>query len=262
MYSDSFSFSLLLTVHTLYYYEDFVIFVKILVPYTMKRTLFVLSVFLLLFIGNIGLACAQRPSFYEVVILSSEGKPQPDIYAYYDTSDNERKYFKSDANGMMIITPDSANWITKMKFDEEKNKGYHAAVFNLYYKQKDTLIYNTRKDLERMLGGKVYQCNDCDERPEFPGGANELMKFLGKNINYPPISQCDFQVRILVQCVIDKDGSVKDAKVIRPGDAINNDYYVRESVRVVSSMPKWKPGKVGGKPVACLFTIPVMFRLQ
>ena len=64
-----------------------------------------------------------------------------------------------------------------------------------------------------------------------------------------------------MQCVIDKDGSVKDAKVIRPGDAINNDYYVRESVRVVSSMPKWKPGKVGGKPVACLFTIPVMFRL-
>ena len=62
----------------------------------MKRTLFVLSVFLLHFIGNIGLACAQRPSFYEVVILSSEGKPQPDIYAYYETSDNERKYFKSD----------------------------------------------------------------------------------------------------------------------------------------------------------------------
>jgi hypothetical protein len=228
----------------------------------MKRTLFVLSVFLLLFIGNIGLACAQRPSFYEVVILSSEGKPQPDIYAYYETSDNERKYFKSDANGMMIITPDLANRKTKMKFDEEKNKGYHAAVFNLFYKQKDTLIYNTRKDLERMLGGKVYQYNDCDEKPEFPGGAKELMKFLGKNINYPPISGDHFHTRILVQCVIDKDGSVKDSKVIHPDCLMNDDYYVRESIRVVSSMPKWKPGKVGGKPVACLFTIPVVFRLQ
>lgn len=88
------------------------------------------------------------------------------------------------------------------------------------------------------------------------------MKFVGKNIKYPPISQCGFQLRILVQVVIDKDGSVKDAKVIRPGDAINNDYCVREAVRVVSSMPKWKLGKIEGKPVPCIYTLPVMYRLQ
>lgn len=136
----------------------------------MKHSLLILFVFLLLFIGNVEVTCAQRASIFEITILSSEGKPQPDIYAYYETGENERKYFKSDSCGIMIVTPDSANWVTKVQFDAEKSKGYHDAVFNLYYKQKDTLIYNTRKDIERMFDGKVYQCEDCDEKPEFPGG--------------------------------------------------------------------------------------------
>lgn len=228
----------------------------------MKHSLLILSVFLLLFVGNVEVTCAQRASIFEITILSSEGKPQPDIYAYYETGENERKYFKSDSYGIMIVTPNPAQSGTTIKIDAEKSNGYHDAIFNLRNKkQKDTLTYNTRMDIERMFDGKVYQSVDCDEKPEFPGGLKELRKFVAKNINYPPI-QGHYQVRMVVQCVIDKDGSVKDAIIIYPGDAINNDYYVREAVHVVSSMPKWKPAKVEGKHVVCLYTIPVMFRLQ
>lgn len=96
--------------------------------------------------------------------------------------------------------------------------------------------------------------------PEFPnGGMAGLMQYLSKNIKYPTIAQENgTQGRVTVQFVVNKDGSIVDAKVLRGVDP----YLDKEAIRVVNSMPKWKPGMQRGKPVRVKYTIPVMFRLQ
>lgn len=99
-----------------------------------------------------------------------------------------------------------------------------------------------------------------EEAPEFiNGGMAGLMQYLSKNIKYPTIAQENgTQGRVVVQFVVNRDGSIVDAKVMRGVDP----YLDKEALRVVNSMPKWKPGKQRGKAVRCRFTVPVMFRLQ
>ena len=99
-----------------------------------------------------------------------------------------------------------------------------------------------------------------EQMPEFPnGGMAGLMQFLSKNIKYPTIAQENgTQGRVTVQFVVNKDGSIVDAKVIRGVDP----YLDKEALRVVKLMPKWNPGKQRGKAVRCMFTLPVRFRLQ
>ena len=99
----------------------------------------------------------------------------------------------------------------------------------------------------------------CEEMPEFPGGMQECMKWLGKNINYPEDCKKEgVQGRVIVQFVVDKDGSIKDPTIAR-GVHPSLD---KEALRVLSSMPNWKPGKQKGEAVKVRYTIPVMFKLQ
>lgn len=99
-----------------------------------------------------------------------------------------------------------------------------------------------------------------EQMPEFPnGGMAGLMQFLSKNIKYPTIAQENgTQGRVTVQFVVNKDGSIVDAKVLRGVDP----YLDKEALRVIGTMPKWKPGMQRGKPVRVKYTVPVMFRLQ
>ena len=98
-----------------------------------------------------------------------------------------------------------------------------------------------------------------EEMPSFPGGDAECMRFLNKNIKYPTIAQENgIQGRVILQFVVNKDGSIVDVVVARSVDP----YLDKEALRVVNMMPKWKPGKQRGKPVRVKFTLPVTFRLQ
>ena len=98
-----------------------------------------------------------------------------------------------------------------------------------------------------------------EEMPQFPGGMGEAMKFLAKNMKYPVAAQqAKIEGRVIVQFVVEKDGSVSDVKVMR---GVNSEHDA-EAIRVVSMMPKWIPGKQRGKAVAVKYTMPIMFRLQ
>ena len=98
-----------------------------------------------------------------------------------------------------------------------------------------------------------------EEMPEFPGGMGEAMKFLAKNIKYPVAAQqAKIEGRVIVQFVVERDGSISDVHTLR---GVNPDLDA-EAIRVVSLMPKWKPGKQRGKAVAVKYTMPIMFRLQ
>ena len=98
-----------------------------------------------------------------------------------------------------------------------------------------------------------------EDRPQFPGGDAELMKFLQQNVKYPKEAQEQGkQGRVIVQFVVEKDGSITDAKVLKPVDPLLD----AEALRIVNMMPKWTPGKQRGKAVRVYFTIPVTFRLS
>lgn len=96
--------------------------------------------------------------------------------------------------------------------------------------------------------------------PEFPGGQQALFKYLSENVKYPVIAQENgIQGRVICQFVVNKDGAIVEVEVVRSGGDPSLD---KEAVRVIKSMPKWKPGKQRGKPVRVKYTVPVNFRLQ
>ncbi|MCD8078894.1 MAG: TonB family protein [Bacteroides sp.] len=98
-----------------------------------------------------------------------------------------------------------------------------------------------------------------EKMPEFPGGQAALMQYLSKNIKYPTIAQENgTQGRVIVQFVVNTDGSIVDAQVVRSVDP----YLDKEAIRVISTMPKWQAGMQRNKPVRVRYTVPVMFRLQ
>ncbi len=98
-----------------------------------------------------------------------------------------------------------------------------------------------------------------EEMPSFPGGQGALMQYLANNIKYPVVAQENgVQGRVIVSFVVERDGSISDVKVARSVDPSLD----REAQRVVSGMPKWKPGKQNGSAVRVKYTVPVVFRLQ
>jgi protein TonB len=104
---------------------------------------------------------------------------------------------------------------------------------------------------------EVYQ--KVEQLPEFPGGNLELQKFLAQNVKYPvDAAKNKIQGRVFVTFVIGKDGSVKDARIVRGADPLLD----AEALRVVKSSPKWHPGKEKGKVVAVQYTVPINFVLQ
>lgn len=98
-----------------------------------------------------------------------------------------------------------------------------------------------------------------DEMPQFPGGPYALFEFISKNIQYPKEAEdANLQGRVIVSFVVEKDGSVSNAKVVRPIDPLLD----AEALRVVNSMPKWIPGKQNGEAFRVKYTIPVTFRVE
>ena len=98
-----------------------------------------------------------------------------------------------------------------------------------------------------------------ENMPEFPGGDLGLMKYIQKNVKYPAIAkEYNITGKVYVSFIVDKSGSVTNAKIVRGVDK-NLD---AEALRVVKSLPKYKPGKQRGKPVRVMFTIPINFTLN
>jgi TonB family protein len=98
-----------------------------------------------------------------------------------------------------------------------------------------------------------------ENQPEFPGGNEALMKFLADNVQYPKEAQeKGIQGRVICNFVVMKDGSITDVNVERGVDPLLD----AEAVRVLESMPNWKPGTQRGQAVNVRYTTPLVFRLQ
>ena len=98
-----------------------------------------------------------------------------------------------------------------------------------------------------------------EKMPEFPGGQEALNRFLVRNIKYPLLAQENgIQGRVVCQFVVNSDGSIVDIAVVRGVE----ESLDKEAIRVIKSMPKWTPGRQGGKSVRVKYTLPIRFKLQ
>ena len=129
--------------------------------------------------------------------------------------------------------------------------------------EEEIEIEDTESDEEEMI--EIEEEDDdeyfmvVENMPEFPGGDLGLMKYIQKNVRYPAIAkEYNITGKVYVSFIVDKQGIVTNVKIVRGVDK-NLD---TEAVRVVKSLPKYKPGKQRGKPVRVMFTIPINFTLN
>lgn len=122
-------------------------------------------------------------------------------------------------------------------------------------------IANIGKNQDRHLedvDDKVVDTGNLEEMPSFNGGSGALMKYIADNIKYPVVAkEAGVQGRVIVSFIVEKDGSVSNVSVVRSVDPSLD----REALRVIKSMPKWKPGRSNGRAVRTIYNVPVSFRL-
>lgn len=112
------------------------------------------------------------------------------------------------------------------------------------------------KDARTEQDGAIFTI--VEQMPEFPGGMEALYQFLASNIKYPGGPDDCVNGKVIVSFVIEKDGTVSDAKVVRK----LHPAFDEEALRVVKLMPKWEPGRQDGKPVRVQFNLPINFSLK
>ena len=98
-----------------------------------------------------------------------------------------------------------------------------------------------------------------EQMPEFPGGEAELIHYISKNIHYPQKArEKGIQGRVFIGFIVEKDGSISNVRNLRGVDSELD----AEAIRVVESMPRWKPGMHRGEPVRVSYQIPIVFKLE
>ncbi len=113
-------------------------------------------------------------------------------------------------------------------------------------------ISQTDDDIEKFF-------DVVEQMPSFPGGNQVLMEYLSKNVKYPVVAQENgVQGKVIVRFIVEKDGSISNAEVVRSIDTSLD----REALRIVRGMPKWKPGKQSGTEVRTHYAVPITFHLN
>ena len=165
------------------------------------------------------------------------------------------------ANGSIYIKIDN------VKMKEEKitwqTNPDGVILEDLFFQlQSDSLKYDELVNWnpnEESVYNEVNEIDKVDEKPSFPGGESAMKSYLNSTLKYPIDAQENgVQGRVIVQFIIEKDGSISDVKISRSVDP-SLDW---EALRVVKAMPKWTPAKLKGIPVRTKCTTPVVFRLQ
>ena len=115
------------------------------------------------------------------------------------------------------------------------------------------------KEIEDKIAGKpsekIWKSSKVDEAPQFPGGKEALMTFIKKNLRYPLAGDVCFKGKVFVSFVVEKNGSITNVEVEKGIDPAVD----KEAVRLVKSMPKWKPGIQKGEAVRCRSLLPISF---
>ena len=226
---------------------------------------------------------SPKSSKHQSLLLSAN---KPNVTAIFDTDDDIAAYIKAGKQiriklqisnndnqqlaGVELISSSTNAKATTNAHGEAQltvgvgetiainHKGYQEGKFTV--KELCPIKDMENPELVRLLlvgEDPVYQI--ADNMPEFPGGMTACLQYLARNIKYPVTAQKEgAQGKVIVQMVIEKDGSVDHVSIVR---SITPELDA-EAARVVKSMPKWKPATVKDKAVRCRYTVPVTFKLQ
>ena len=172
------------------------------------------------------------------------------------------------------ITDENGNFTLEVGTDQSIQVAYIGmstvtmSVKDCLKKADQTIVLtesDTKKDVKVVASAPQTVVSDdqtfsvVEQMPEYPGGMRAVLEFMARNLRYPTKArEAGKQGRVIVQFVVRKDGSLSDFKVLRPVDP----WLDAEAIRVISTMPKWKPGMQEGKPVSVKFTLPVTFMLE
>jgi len=121
------------------------------------------------------------------------------------------------------------------------------------------MIYSTlgKPLTNASMDEQIYE--KVDKMPEYPGGINALMSYIGQNLRYPPSAQKQgLQGRVIVSFVINQKGEVVKTDLQK---GVNPELN-QEAIRIINSLSKWTPGVKDGKIVSVHFSLPINFKLQ
>lgn len=136
----------------------------------------------------------------------------------------------------------------------KKNSQPVSSEYNL------TIFFNSNGSKKDILDStEEVPLTFVEQQPQFPGGIDEMMKYLANNIRYPEkAAELGISGKVAIQFVVSKKGKVHNIKVLRGiGGGCDE-----EAVRMISAMPDWIPGRQNGKPVAVFFVLPISFKLK
>ena len=206
----------------------------------------------------------------EVVVVEQAPAVQQDAKTYTIRGVVKDKDKKEPVVGAVIrVNGSKKGTVTDSngEFSLEAKKGDRIEVMYVGYASGSIVVNDpqVKYDLrlqkddsdESNTSGKPFDV--VEQMPQFPGGPAALMEFLSKNVKYPQEAYKNgIQGRVIVTFVINKDGSISDAKVVKSVDPQLDE----EALRVVHSMPNWIPGRQNGEPVNVKYTVPITFKLQ
>lgn len=177
--------------------------------------------------------------------------PNCDFY-WWDGKQKSRCYLNAQPEGFIV---------EKMFFQYDYSPDDYEELVNPVAKtasEPEVREYTQPQQTARQEPNPVAS-NPDEAQPSYPGGNGAMMSYLANNVHYPTVAaENGVQGRVVVEFIVEKDGSLSDVKVKRGVDPSLD----REALRVVKSMPRWNPGKKDGQPVRVSFSVPVTFRLQ
>ena len=145
-----------------------------------------------------------------------------------------------------------------VRFNDLGLKDKYLTNYVYVFKKGDNDIYS-KKEQNESESNKIFNGDDVDQQPSFPGGTNAFNTFIVSNLKYPVVAQENgIQGRVVVKFIVEKDGSISNVEVDRSVyPSLDN-----EAMRVIKNMPKWIPGQINGKAVKVECSYPFVFRLQ
>ena len=202
-------------------------------------------------LGTIVDRFSEKPIAFATVVLEKDGN---DLY-----------YTNSDKNGSYKITRiNEGTYNVKVSCDGYESVSIRAVnipvkklTFQDFWLKKNEAGETSSKIDAVITQDSIHRV--AEVMPQYPGGPNEMMRYIQENIKYPQSAKANkIEGRVYVTFVVEKDGSITNAAVIRGIDKECD----AEALRVVSSMPKWTPGQHKGEVVRTQFTIPIYYKFN
>lgn len=191
-------------------------------------------------------------------------------YIRWDNEDRGtvRGDFFHNADSIKVTFTSKAKPVA-VRFNDLGLDNKYLANYVYVFKKGDNDIYSKKEQNEKESkskeeqneseSNKIFNGDDVDQQPSFPGGTNALNTFILSNLKYPVWAQeKGIQGKVVVKFIVEKDGSISNVEVDRSvSTSLDN-----EAMRVVKAMPKWIPGQINGKAVKVECSHPFVFRLQ